>query len=89
MGEAYVVFTFPSTYHALKAEKALKEKGYSIPLSPIPRELTSNCGEVIRIVPDLRQRIHELLLSAGVQVEEIHHIEPQEKSGLFDKFFGF
>lgn len=89
MAESYIVFTFPSTYHALKAEKALKKQGQNISLSPIPRELTSNCGEVIRVTPEQQEMIHELLIAASVQIEEIHQITPREKRGLLDKFFGF
>ncbi|MCK4259781.1 MAG: DUF3343 domain-containing protein [Halanaerobiales bacterium] len=89
MSKEYLVFTFPSTYHALKAEKALKEKNYKIPLAPIPRELTSNCGEVIRIDPEMKLELKLILEEANVEIEGIHLIKPREKTSLLDKFFGF
>lgn len=89
MTDKYWVFTFPSTYYALKAEKVLKEKGYNLSLSPIPRSLTANCVEVIRVKLEMKQTIQEVLESEGVLIEEIHLIEPREKKGLLDKFFGF
>ncbi len=89
MTKEYLVFTFPSTYHALKAEKALKKEGYEISLAPIPRELTSNCGEVIRVEPEMKSEIHDVLKKASVQIEEIHTVKPREKHSLLDKFFGF
>lgn len=89
MADKYWVFTFPSTYHALKAEKVLKERGHNISLSPIPRSLNANCVEVIRVKLEMKQIIQEVLESKGVLIEGIHLIEPREKKGLLDKFFGF
>lgn len=89
MNQEFLVVTFPSTYYALKAEKALKAIGYDIPLTPIPRELTSNCGHVLRIQPEKRDEIASILVGAGVLIEEVHTIKPREKKGLLDHFFGF
>lgn len=84
-----MVFTFPSTYHALKAEKTLREKGITVNLAPIPRELTANCGEVIKVLPEHQEQVQSILETAGVEIEGVHLIEPREKGGLLDKFFGF
>ena len=89
MSEEYIVFTFPSTHHALRAEKVLNQNNYNIPLAPIPRELTSNCGEVIRVKPGLKDDIIKLLQQEKVEIEDIHLIQPRQEKGLLDKFFGF
>ncbi len=85
----YLVFTFPSTYYALKAEKALLARGYDIPLSPLPRQLSSNCGEVIRVEPEMKVEIRDNLLAANVEIEEIHLVQEKKKTNLMDKFFGY
>ena len=89
MSQEFIVFTFPSTYHALRAEKVLKENKYDIPLAPIPRQLTSNCGEVIRVEPIFKEEIKEQLETANVKIEAVHTIKSRKKEGLLDKFFGF
>jgi hypothetical protein len=37
------VITFPSVYHAFRAEKILQQKGIGVKLIPIPRELSGSC----------------------------------------------
>ena len=46
MKEAYLVITFESTHHAIKAEKVLE--GLEIEIIPTPRQLNSNCGISIK-----------------------------------------
>lgn len=87
--EEYLVFTFPSTYHALKAEKVLKDLGYDLRLVPTPRQLSANCGEVIKVHPSQKLEIKEHLLSADVKIEEIHLVQERKKVSLIDKFFGY
>ncbi|AZR74190.1 hypothetical protein BBF96_12755 [Anoxybacter fermentans] len=77
MSREYLVFTFPSTYHALRAEKALKENGYH------------NCGEVIRVKPEIKLEIQKILEEVGIKIEAIHLIKSQKKHILIDNFFGF
>jgi hypothetical protein len=47
----YLIF---STIHdVLKAEKKLKEHGFSFELMPIPRNLSSDCGSCIRLYDEI------------------------------------
>lgn len=43
------LFTFPSTFFALKAEKVLQAAGLKIRLIPVPRELSSLCGLALEL----------------------------------------
>lgn len=85
----YLVFTFSSTYHALKAERVLKNLGYDLKLAPIPRQLSANCGEVIKVEPNKEQEIKEHLQRADVKIDEIHLVQERKKTSLMDKFFGY
>jgi hypothetical protein len=43
------VILFPSTQHALHAERVLQVRGLAVKLIPVPRHLSSDCGVCIRI----------------------------------------
>ena len=43
MTDEFRVITFPSVWHAFRAEKALKAARITCSLIPIPRELSSSC----------------------------------------------
>jgi hypothetical protein len=38
-----LIITFPSVWHAFRAEKVLKTAGIKFLLIPVPRELSSSC----------------------------------------------
>jgi hypothetical protein len=38
------VILFPTSAHVMRAEKLLKDAGYSCRLIPVPRHLSSDCG---------------------------------------------
>ena len=69
--QAYTVFTFVSTHHALKAELVLKQEGLKPMIIPVPREVSSLCGLAIRVNQDLRLEVEEVLRERSVGIEEI------------------
>ena len=50
--QAYTVFTFVSTHHALKAEQVLKQEKLKSMIIPVPRKVSSLCGLAIRVDKD-------------------------------------
>ncbi|MGB9663143.1 MAG: DUF3343 domain-containing protein [Moorellaceae bacterium] len=64
MGREVTLFTFPSTYYALKAEKLLKEKGFQGWLIPMPKEISSLCGLALEIETVEEEKIWPVLSSA-------------------------
>ena len=47
----YLILTFLSTHHVLKAEQVLLSKGIKLDIIPTPKDITSECGMSIRINP--------------------------------------
>ncbi|MDY0255153.1 MAG: DUF3343 domain-containing protein [Tenuifilaceae bacterium] len=47
----YLILTFLSTHHVLKAEQVLLAKGIKLDIIPTPKDITSECGMSIRINP--------------------------------------
>lgn len=60
------VFTFPSSHHALRAEKICQEAGLPVLLIPVPREISSDCGVALITPFELQEKSGDLLGQAGV-----------------------
>ena len=71
----YGVILFPSTHHTIRAEKKVKESGFSVKLIPVPRHLSSDCGICLRISWEQRETIESLLKEEGVKMEGVHPLE--------------
>ncbi len=70
-GEAltFTVFTFPSSHHALRAERICKEAALPAFLVPLPREISSDCGVSLILPVEMGQKCDDLLKRFGVPVE--------------------
>lgn len=71
----YAIILFPSTHHAIRAEKKAKEHGFSIKLIPVPRHLSSDCGVCLRCSLDQRENLERVLQEEGVKIEGVHSLE--------------
>jgi hypothetical protein len=71
LSEEIRIITFPSVWHAFRAEKVLKGAGVTCALIPVPRELSSSCqGLAAKIAQtDLEQAL-ALLDAEKVQMEK-------------------
>lgn len=58
--------TFPSTFWALRAEKALTARGWRARLRPVPRALSSSCGLALEVRDSGREAI-----VAGLEEEKV------------------
>lgn len=71
MAEEIRIITFPSVWHAFRAEKILKAAGISCSLIPVPRELSSSCqGLSAKVTETDLERALELLDTQQVMMEK-------------------
>ncbi len=71
MSEEIRIITFPSVWHAFRAEKVLKTAGITCALIPVPRELSSSCqGLAAKIIETDLDRALALLDAEKVQMEK-------------------
>ena len=71
MSEEIRIITFPSVWHAFRAEKVLKDAGLACSLIPVPRELSSSCqGLAAKIAEADLERALTLLDTEKVQMEK-------------------
>lgn len=68
---SYGVVLFHTTSSAIRAEKALKEKGFIIKLIPTPRQFSSDCGIALRFNWNKRDSVREALETALVEFNSI------------------
>jgi hypothetical protein len=52
---------FNSAHRVMKAESLLKSRGFSILLIPAPRQLMTDCGLALRISPEIRGEVLQVL----------------------------
>ena len=63
------VITFPSVFHAMKAEKILKNQGVPVNLIPIPRELSGSCeGLAAKLATQDVEKALALLDAVGIEM---------------------
>ena len=71
MSEEIRIITFPSVWHAFRAEKVLKTAALACSLIPVPRELSSSCqGLAAKIAETDLERALSLLDAEKVQLEK-------------------
>ena len=71
MPEEILILTFPSVWHAFRAEKLLKAAELFCTLVPVPRELSSSCqGLAAKINESDLVQILQLLDSNNVLLEK-------------------
>ena len=71
MSEEIRIITFPSVWHAFRAEKVLKTAGLACALIPVPRELSSSCqGLAAKIAESDLERALALLDAEKVLMEK-------------------
>lgn len=63
----YAVLMIPSVSHALLSEKAVKSAGIPCKLIPTPREISSDCGIVLRIPLIESERVLLIVTSQGIE----------------------
>ena len=76
------VAVFHSVHRVMKAEKLLKAAGLEILLIPVPRQLSADCGLVIRFSYQDRSRIEDCLAKAELSIVEIWQKQERDFSRL-------
>ena len=57
--------------HAFSIEKALKKRGISCRLTPIPRKVSSDCGICVRFDADKLQTIEDFIQTLPFEIQGI------------------
>lgn len=70
--------TFPSTFFAIRADRALSRHQIRHQIVPVPRMLSSSCGSALRFEPALRDQVLEVLTQEGVEIEAEYLLGEQE-----------
>ena len=74
MSELSVILV-KSTNHAMRIEHVLNLEGISSILIPIPRHLSSNCGNCLRINTSDREKVQKILEKQKISIEKIVELD--------------
>ncbi len=64
-----VVFVLYSIHDVMKAEFALREKGVSYEMIPVPKEISSDCGMAIMVPQDRRPEVQRILSECSLEIK--------------------
>ncbi|NMB34839.1 MAG: DUF3343 domain-containing protein [Firmicutes bacterium] len=67
-------FTFPSTHHAIRAEKIISNEALKFKMVPVPRSISSNCGVALCCLPADAPAIKGLLEENSVVIGGIFEL---------------
>jgi hypothetical protein len=66
----------------MKAEKALKERGMTVDLVPVPREISSDCGVAIQVSSEVSEEALFFIGERGLSCVECYQ---RGDGGKFEK----
>ncbi|MHC4713011.1 MAG: DUF3343 domain-containing protein [Planctomycetota bacterium] len=69
MRDEVCIVTFPTTFAALRAERAAGEAGLAVRMVPVPREISSDCNMGMEASVKDMQALRSLLTSRGVECD--------------------
>ncbi len=67
----YAVILVYATSHAMRIEKLLAERGIACKMIPVPRQLSSDCGVCIRILPAHAAAARDTVMAARIEIQGI------------------
>lgn len=65
----YGVVLVPSVSHAMRAESLVRAAGLPCKLIPTPRQLSSDCGVVLRFAWSDREKVRAVLEEVALEIE--------------------
>lgn len=68
--EQLQLFTFPSTFQAVRAEKLSRAAGLAARLIPMPRQLSSLCGLALEVKAQEAAQAEAVLVGSGIEIEQ-------------------
>ncbi len=71
------LISFYASHHAIRADKVLREDGFTVTLIPGPRELSPNCGVALRFEYAQSEAILVILADKKVRIDTIHEYRPR------------
>lgn len=66
------VLLFESVHRVMKAEKILKGKGIRVDLTPVPREISSDCGVAIELPAECEEEALHILRENRISIMECY-----------------
>lgn len=74
------IITFVSSYHALRAERAVQAAGIAAKLVPAPRDLSPTCVTALRFPWPEAERVEQLLAAHKVEIDRsLQYAEEQNR----------
>lgn len=82
----YVLISFESPHHTIKADKALENIDIERTVYPIPREISKDCGLGLKVKQVNLKTALELFKQKDILYKHTFPVTKDDKLSLMDKF---
>lgn len=74
----FLILTFDSTHHAMRAESILKEENIAIKTIPTPRDITLSCGLAIKASVSDKERIIKMHEDKTLDFKNLYEVSTMD-----------
>ena len=83
---SYVLISFETPHHTIKADKSLEEMGISRMVYPIPREISRDCGMGLRVLESDLEYVLRIFTEKGILYKKVFPVTEDGKAkSLIDR----
>lgn len=83
---AYVLISFETPHHTIKADKVLDEVSIEKAVYPIPREISRDCGMGLRLFQSDLERALQLFQEKGILYKKVFPLTDSDHTSLLNRF---
>lgn len=83
---AYVLISFETPHHTIKADKVLGEVSIEKAVYPIPREISRDCGMGLRLFQSDLERALQLFQEKGILYKKVFPLTESDHTSLLNRF---
>jgi len=75
MKESFFILALPSIHYIMKLEKEALSQGIPVDLIPTPRQISSDCGMVVKIPEQSLEKMLQLANSQGMPAGKLYRFQ--------------
>lgn len=75
MTETFYILVLPSIHHVMEVEKEALAQGIAVELVPTPRQISSDCGMVVKISGQNLEKVVQFVNSSGMPEGRLYHFQ--------------
>ncbi|MCK4261323.1 MAG: DUF3343 domain-containing protein [Halanaerobiales bacterium] len=83
---SYILISFESPHHTIKADKTLEKSSINRMVYPIPREISKDCGMGLRLLQSDLDQALKLFQENDILFKHVFPVDKNDRLSLLDRF---